>query len=464
MRRNIITLLFLCLSLSFLFPKTTHAQFSKPPYCPTIRIWIEEKDAAGNVTREIDAPALFPDNDIRTIHYDITLDPATISIGKTYNVFTDKGEFYLDGVDFGFNGTNFNQPTQDPDGTYHLRKDIEDRRDKMTRSFWQGKHQFNLENENRTKLCSVEYEVVPGLSQKPIICTLNPVSSYPGPPPNPAYMSAINDITVSVDFAPESKINPDGLYPGLRAMDKQLYSFNLNTNEKKLIRSWNDFNYINDFKYEVLIPSNTLLIGNWQLIAEFYYGIGLPKAGECSSMPFTICAAGTNDPSCLYPSVTPTPSPTPTETLQCKNCTIDMCKKPGCADCWKCQPTYTPIPPMPNLKPLCDNINPQFRTNCNACINKGNHIWTAVGCVPIDPSVFLKSYILTYGIGIAGGCAFLYFLYGSFLLLTSAGNAEQVGEGRQILTSAISGILLVIFSVLFLRIVGVDLLRIPGFG
>ncbi len=87
---------------------------------------------------------------------------------------------------------------------------------------------------------------------------------------------------------------------------------------------------------------------------------------------------------------------------------------------------------------------------------------TALGCIPTDPSAFI-GFILTIGIGLAGGIAFLLILFGGFQILTSAGNPEQLNAGKELVSSAIAGLLLIIFSVFILRIIGVDILGIPGF-
>ena len=66
--------------------------------------------------------------------------------------------------------------------------------------------------------------------------------------------------------------------------------------------------------------------------------------------------------------------------------------------------------------------------------------------------------------GLAGGIAFLLILFGGFQILTSAGNPEKLNEGRELVSSAVAGLLLIIFSVFLLRLIGYDILRIPGFG
>jgi hypothetical protein len=98
---------------------------------------------------------------------------------------------------------------------------------------------------------------------------------------------------------------------------------------------------------------------------------------------------------------------------------------------------------------------------CSACANSDG-VWTAIGCIPTSPTgLFTK--IFSLGIGIAGGIAFLLILFGGFQILVSAGNPEQLNEGRELVSSAVAGLLLIIFSVFLLRLIGYDILRIPGF-
>jgi hypothetical protein len=85
-----------------------------------------------------------------------------------------------------------------------------------------------------------------------------------------------------------------------------------------------------------------------------------------------------------------------------------------------------------------------------------------LGCIPTEPTALIAK-VITFGIGMAGGIAFLLILFGGFQILTSAGNPEQLNAGRELITSAISGLLLIIFSVFVLRIIGVDILGLPGF-
>lgn len=90
-------------------------------------------------------------------------------------------------------------------------------------------------------------------------------------------------------------------------------------------------------------------------------------------------------------------------------------------------------------------------------------IYTAIGCVPVlndDGGASFATFLIKWGISVGGGIAFLLILYGSFMVMTSQGNPERLKAGQELLTSAISGLLLLIFSVFVLNFLGVNILGI----
>ncbi len=87
---------------------------------------------------------------------------------------------------------------------------------------------------------------------------------------------------------------------------------------------------------------------------------------------------------------------------------------------------------------------------------------TAIGCVPTEPVAFIKAF-LRFTLATFGGIAFLIMVMGVFRMITSAGNPDALKAGQEMFTSAIIGILFIIFSVLLLQIIGVGILNIPGF-
>lgn len=116
-----------------------------------------------------------------------------------------------------------------------------------------------------------------------------------------------------------------------------------------------------------------------------------------------------------------------------------------------------------DFEDFCSTLPGADAGKCSACFTKDPpQAWTAIGCIPSDPGAFVSQF-LGVGIGIAGGVAFLLIIFGGFQILTSAGNPEQLNAGRELVSSAIAGLLLIIFSVFILRIIGVNILGIPEF-
>lgn len=95
--------------------------------------------------------------------------------------------------------------------------------------------------------------------------------------------------------------------------------------------------------------------------------------------------------------------------------------------------------------------------------NNNTGINTAIGCIPITDQNALIGFFLKWALGIGGGIAFLLIIFAGFQIMTSRGDPNRLKAGQELMTSAIAGILLLIFSLVILRIIGVDLLKIPGF-
>src|SRR6185436_20153665 len=93
----------------------------------------------------------------------------------------------------------------------------------------------------------------------------------------------------------------------------------------------------------------------------------------------------------------------------------------------------------------------------------GLSVKTAIGCIPINNTDALVGFVLRWAIGIAGGIAFLLILVAGFQIMTARGDPKRLQAGQELLTSAIGGILLLIFSVFLLRVIGVNILNISEF-
>jgi hypothetical protein len=100
------------------------------------------------------------------------------------------------------------------------------------------------------------------------------------------------------------------------------------------------------------------------------------------------------------------------------------------------------------------------------CDLGGTQLRTAIGCIPVLEGGIngLLIFLLRWAVGIGGGIAFLLIIYAGFMVMTAQGNPERLKAGQELLTSAISGIILLIFCVIVLKFIGVDVLGLDAFG
>ena len=105
----------------------------------------------------------------------------------------------------------------------------------------------------------------------------------------------------------------------------------------------------------------------------------------------------------------------------------------------------------------------QSNRECTDCFSAGNS-WTAIGCIPTNDLNEFAGWIIGKVIFVASGIAFLLMTFGTFQVITSSGDPKKAQAGKELITSALSGLLFIILSVFLLKLIGVDILRIPGFG
>ncbi len=86
-----------------------------------------------------------------------------------------------------------------------------------------------------------------------------------------------------------------------------------------------------------------------------------------------------------------------------------------------------------------------------------NSIDTALGCLPADTENFTLIFV-KYAVGLAGFSALIIMLIATITILTGGSNPEQVKKGKELFTSAIMGLLFIIFSAVILKIINQDLL------
>src|SRR3990167_7011267 len=89
-----------------------------------------------------------------------------------------------------------------------------------------------------------------------------------------------------------------------------------------------------------------------------------------------------------------------------------------------------------------------------------DEIDTAIGCIPIGDQNSLAGVFLRWAIGIGGGVAFILIIVAGFQMTTSSVDPKKLQASKELLTSAIGGLLLLIFSVFLLELIGVKVLGI----
>lgn len=116
-----------------------------------------------------------------------------------------------------------------------------------------------------------------------------------------------------------------------------------------------------------------------------------------------------------------------------------------------------------SIQELCSYIS--NKEEQEACKNHtaNSAVWTALGPIDFTLKGFVTDTLFRIGIGVAGIVALFCIIYSAFILQISGGSPEKIKKARAQLTACIMGLLLIIFSIFILRVIGVDILNIPGF-
>lgn len=101
----------------------------------------------------------------------------------------------------------------------------------------------------------------------------------------------------------------------------------------------------------------------------------------------------------------------------------------------------------------------------------GRH-YTMIGCVQTSSGGFesqkgvisIGQLFLNIIFSVVGGIAFLTFIYGIFVVMTSQNNPEKLDYGKRLIYGAIIGLVFSLSSVLIVRLIASNILKIPGFG
>lgn len=136
-------------------------------------------------------------------------------------------------------------------------------------------------------------------------------------------------------------------------------------------------------------------------------------------------------------------------------------------DCVQCiYPSANPLDP--NTKDtlrIADQINNYPPTPAT-----GKH-YTIIGCFNTNLPDFrnpgaaasVSQGLLKLVFGVVGGIAFLYLMYGAFVVLTSQSEPDRLRHGKQIIFGSIIGLIFSLFSLFLVNLIASQILKIPGF-
>jgi len=164
----------------------------------------------------------------------------------------------------------------------------------------------------------------------------------------------------------------------------------------------------------------------------------------------------------------------PTVNVKSGTCTVEATQLPGdWGSCAKC--LYGITPPPAGTLPNCNTL----RINGDGTLFKPVKLgrqFTLLGCITSGTSLGFENKdgqtggaptfvqkILDIIFALSGGLAFLYLMYGGFIILTSQADAEKLNYGRRLVTGAIAGLIITLGSVLLVNLIGSGILHIPGF-
>jgi hypothetical protein len=100
---------------------------------------------------------------------------------------------------------------------------------------------------------------------------------------------------------------------------------------------------------------------------------------------------------------------------------------------------------------------------CFNCFEQGGY-YSSLGCIYTDNwKDLIEKNIFGWGLGLAGIIAVGCITFAALQFQLSQGDPEKIKKSRELITSCIMGLMLIIFSVFILKVIGVDILAVPGF-
>lgn len=104
----------------------------------------------------------------------------------------------------------------------------------------------------------------------------------------------------------------------------------------------------------------------------------------------------------------------------------------------------------------------EWKLNLTTCMGTSG-IDTAIGCFPTGNLQTTLSFIFKWALGIAGGVILLMLISTGYTFITSQGNPEKLQAVKENIVSIVSGLILIVFSIVLLQAIGGGILLLPSF-
>lgn len=174
----------------------------------------------------------------------------------------------------------------------------------------------------------------------------------------------------------------------------------------------------------------------------------------------------------FFGSVFAAATPTPTQGPRFSACDLCGYCPPNPAPqswsaCQKC--LYPNINPDPTAQ---DSLRVDPTTNLPITPVPG-HQYTFLGCITTGASGGsfeqggagnVVQTLLQIVFSTVGGIAFLYLIYGAFIIITSQNDPEKLNYGRRTIYGAIAGLFFSLLSIMIVNFIANQILKVPGFG
>ncbi len=119
-------------------------------------------------------------------------------------------------------------------------------------------------------------------------------------------------------------------------------------------------------------------------------------------------------------------------------------------------PDSVALPGRKDIEDLCKDETGVMDAGCVTCYERGG-IWIAIGCVDPTPLGIMTRLIQT-AIGVMGGVALIQLIMAG--IAYQRGKEEDIQKYKQKVIATLTGLVVLVFSVLILRIIGVNVLDI----